>query len=414
MRRLAVSTVSILAVLTVLLVRDLPDRATADTGCAFERTRTREVYLDQASNALTRAALGLPKYRFETLRPAQLERSPNGDVTEVAKFPPTLVRALSYVESTWAMANWDTPRGKVGPVLTSSSCAYGIMQVLSGMQLQSGSSGPTTLQRAILRSQVTNIQAGLQLLADKWNFSGPNAWPWVGDRDPSILEHWYYATWAYYGMLPVMSPANPDYPWPRPAYNSSECREQPAGCQFTHYPYQELVLGLVANPPVVGAVGDKPVTLWAPRPVELPDRNYFLTLATPKAPAWPPPVIERSPGATRDTAPGLAPRIALDPPTLTLEYSSDDQSVVGLPVTTVLNAGGAVLSPVVSVTSAGPTKDWLSTWNLSSQVAPTDILVSFEPSSMAPGSYTAAFTVSSVVARGGPQSFTLTVCIDHC
>lgn len=414
MRRLAVTVTALLSVLTVLLVREIPNGAKAENGCAFERVRTREVYLDEASNALTRAAMGIPRYRFEQLRPAPLELSPGGDLTEGAKFPPTLVRALSYVESTWAMANWDTQRGKVGPVLTSSSCAYGIMQVLSGMQPQSGASGPSALQRAILRSQVTNIQAGLQLLADKWNFSGAGAWPWVGDRDPSILEHWYYATWAYYGMLPVMSPANPDFPWPRPAYNSTECRDQPAGCQFTHYPYQELVLGLVANPPIVGAVGETPVTLWAPRPVQLPDRNYFLTLATPKSPAWPPPVIGRSPGSTRDAAPGRGPRIAFDPSALTLEYSSDDPAVVGLPVTTVLNAGGAVLSPVVSVETAGPTRDWLSTWNVSAQVAPADIMVSFEPSAMSSGSHIATFKVSSLVARGGPQTFTLTVCIDHC
>lgn len=414
MRRLVVVTTAFLALLNVLSIRENPDRAIAEIGCAFERIRTREVYLDQASNALTRVAAGKPKYRFEALRPAPLERTPDGSVTEAATFPPTLVRAISYVESTWAMANWDTPRGKVGPVLTSSSCAYGVMQVLSGMQVQPGFSGPTPMQRAVLRSPVVNIQAGLQLLADKWNFSGTNAWPWVGDRNPAILEHWYYATWAYYGMLPVMSPANPDYPWPRPTYNSTACRSQPAGCQFTHYPYQELVLGLVANPPIVGAVGEQPVTLWTPRKVRLPDRNYFLTVASPKAPAWPPPVIKRSPGATRDAGPGRAPRIALEQPALTLEYASGDPSVVALPVVTVLNAGGGVLSPVIAATQNGPTRDWLTTWTTSSQVAPAAIMVSFTPSSMSAGSHTATFTISSLVARESPQTFTLTVCIDHC
>jgi hypothetical protein len=97
------------------------------------------------------------------------------------------------------------------------------------------------------------------MLADRWN-AAPSVLPVIGDRDPNVIENWYYAVWAYNKWTPANNPNNPDFPWPRPAYAP--------GLNKTLYPYQELVWGLAANPPRVGGQH-----LWQPVALTLPDRE---------------------------------------------------------------------------------------------------------------------------------------------
>jgi hypothetical protein len=385
------------------------------TGCAFERTRTREVYLDEAGNALVRAALGVEAPRHAELDPAPLEVDPAGQRTVAPVFPPTLVRAISYIESAWAMANRDTPRGRFGPVLTSSGCAYGIMQVLSGMQPATRSGRPNGVQRRILRDHVANIQGGLDLLAAKWNFSGPGDWPWVGERDPRVLEEWYYAAWAYYAMFPSLSPLNPDYPWPRPAYGSPECERQRRGCTYSDYPYQELVLGLVANPPQAGvAPSGQPLYLWEPKPVQLPARRLFLAKTRARKSLWPPPNLPAPLRPTLDDGRVPEPELALAEPDVILRYGRSDPAVFALPVTVIENAGTGLVAPSVRVRTTGPKARWLESWSLSAPIAPAELLVTFDPSSMARGEYMARFIIRAAGAPGEAATFTLKVCVDAC
>jgi hypothetical protein len=384
-------------------------------GCAFDHIKTREVHLDEASSALVNNAIAAAELVHPDLAPAPLERDPHGEETEPALFPPTLVRAISYIESQWAMAAGATARGKVGPVLTSSSCAYGIMQVLSGMQPQNRRGVPTALQRLILKDHSANIQGGLDLLAAKWNYAGPRTWPWVGDRDPAVLENWYYAAWAYYAMFPSLNPANPDYPWPRPAYGSVACRKQKRGCTYSDYPYQELVMGLVANPPGAGVGPDgEPTYLWEPKPVTLPERRLFIRKRAPRQPLWPPPVLPEPAIETLDEERSPAPELALDDNAASLSYEAADPRVFALPVATILNAGTGLIAPNIKVRLAGPTPRWLSSWTLASRVTPAQLLVTFHPGAMKPGHHTATFTVTSPVAEASPQVFTLNVCVGDC
>ena len=39
--------------------------------------------------------------------------------------PPTLLKAIAWIESSWAQADYSVPYGAVGPVLVSHACAYG-------------------------------------------------------------------------------------------------------------------------------------------------------------------------------------------------------------------------------------------------------------------------------------------------
>ncbi|NIN67101.1 MAG: hypothetical protein GTO63_20880, partial [Anaerolineae bacterium] len=126
-----------------------------------------------------------------------------------------LLKAIAWIESSWAQADWSVPYGGIGPVLISSSCAYGIMQVLSGME---NTTGVPNLDQAMIGGHYAfNIARGARILAQKWNYA-PSHRPIVGNRNPEIVEDWYYAVWSYHGFTFRNHPLNPDYSPSRPAY----------------------------------------------------------------------------------------------------------------------------------------------------------------------------------------------------
>ncbi|MFN8533752.1 MAG: hypothetical protein U0556_09415 [Dehalococcoidia bacterium] len=166
--------------------------------------------------------------------------------------PCLLPQAIGWIESGWRQAANGTARGSTGATLTGrGGCGYGVMQTSSGMRTPGQL--PRETQTAIASNFSFNIAYGLQLLGQKWN-----ATPTIGNADPTIAEHWYYAIWAYNSWSWRNNPNNPDLPWPRPAYNGT----QPAA----NYPYQELVFGVAANPPKVSGA-----PLWDPVALSLPD-----------------------------------------------------------------------------------------------------------------------------------------------
>ncbi len=177
--------------------------------------------------------------------------------------PPVLLKAIAWIESGswmkggWQMADASVDYGEVGPPLVSHSCAYGIMQVLSGMQ--NTGSVPTLDQVSIGSHYGFNIARGARILAEKWNYA-PTFRPIVGSRNPSLIEDWYYAIWSYHGFTWTNHPLNPNYSLSRGVYRCDGTQSR------SSFPYQELVLGCVANPPVVGGT-----PLWDPQPVTLPN-----------------------------------------------------------------------------------------------------------------------------------------------
>ena len=174
----------------------------------------------------------------------QLGTGPSGDVDVAATMPCTILKSIGWVESTW---NQFCPGGST---VISFDCGYGVTQVTSGMS--SGSMGPVSFTPSRVAAEADyNIGTGAAILAVKWN-----AVPVIGDYDPTIAEHWYYAVWAYNGFASSNNPNNPSLPSGRPAYGS------PGALSRGSYPYQELVWGLAEYPP-----GDR----WAPLPLTYPD-----------------------------------------------------------------------------------------------------------------------------------------------
>ena len=62
----------------------------------------------------------------------------------------------------------------------------------------------------------------------------------MGDNQPSIIEDWYTATWAYNGLAYSNNPSNPSFSATRGVWNPSVGGSAP---------YQEKVFGRVEYPP---------------------------------------------------------------------------------------------------------------------------------------------------------------------
>ena len=172
-----------------------------------------------------------------------------------AGIPPQLLHAISWIESKINQVHINVRYGDVGPALISPDCGYGIMQVTSTIDNDGGL--PSRYEALAISHFAYNIAAGARILAEKWN---EDYFPVVGESDPSYVESWYFALWAYNGWAWINHPGNPKYDPARPPY---DCDDE---SDYWNYPYQERVLGCVINPPVVG--GQR---LWEPHPVVLPD-----------------------------------------------------------------------------------------------------------------------------------------------
>ncbi len=215
-----------------------------------------------------------------TFELAAIHTDPSGGpATAPPYIPSTVLKAIAWIESSWRQSAYSVQRGSNGVTITSSSCAFGVLQVLTGMQI---SGQPTARQQAIGTDYRSNIAAGAQILLGKWNMA-PQQLPVFGRRSPQIIEDWYFALWAYHCFGDVCSKYsvhnNPDDPalkWPRPIYASSAQQNSAGAFTAADYPYQELVFGLINNPPTVNGA-----PLWTAIPVQLPPHGS-VGFPTPK------------------------------------------------------------------------------------------------------------------------------------
>lgn len=230
----------------------------------YEASRDRQPYL-AAQRLAARNELFPPGDDF-ALQPIETGSFGSRRASPGAIVPAELVHAIGWIESRLNQAAGNVPYETVGPVLTSSSCAYGIMQVASFFSNEGDT--PSRAETLVGTHYAYNIAAGLRILVDKWN---TEFFPQIGAAEPSFIESWYYATWAYNGWAFVNHPAGTEVDPFRTPYDCNG--------PYNGYPYQELVLGCVVNPPEVDGV-----QLWAPRAVSLPN---LATMALPGQPLDP-------------------------------------------------------------------------------------------------------------------------------
>jgi hypothetical protein len=161
--------------------------------------------------------------------------------------PPTLLKAVGWVESNWQQ--FDTK----GVPLVSFDFSYGVMQATSGMAGAFGDPNGTispAVQARIAGDYRYNIAFGARELAQDWGTT-----PAIGSRDPTALEDWYYALWAYNGWGYVNNPNNPAF-----------SRQGTPATNPSSFPYQERVYYWVQHPPR-DASGHP---MWTPMHVTLP------------------------------------------------------------------------------------------------------------------------------------------------
>lgn len=186
--------------------------------------------------------------------------------------PPTLLKAIGWIESSIAQSDWNTPFGGIGPVLQSFDCGYGIMQITSGMTAPLDDGWPSIQQALVGTHYLYDIGRGSAILVDKWN-GAPETRPIAGidsGGTSRIVENWYFATWSYNGFTGPGAnrsnhPSTPSYAWPRSGF-SCGAFDDGYGHSYGDYPYQELVFGCAARPPVVVEH-----QLWDSLDLSLPD-----------------------------------------------------------------------------------------------------------------------------------------------
>jgi len=108
-------------------------------------------------------------------------------IEEVAKrrgIPSVILKSIARVESVFQQYNPD------GSVYTSRSGSIGLMQIYNKYGW---------FENDELKYNIDyNIEAGAEVLLMKWDQANEKL-PTIGDMNPNILEHWYFALWAYNG-----------------------------------------------------------------------------------------------------------------------------------------------------------------------------------------------------------------------
>ncbi len=249
-------------------------------GCAFstapttyETMESREAYMIGAE--LAGYNLIAPDDPFFGTPRVEVGVRSGRSVAEEPYVPPTLLKAIGWIESSITQADWNTGFGAVGPALISFDCGHGIMQITSGMTSPLDGGWPSTQQSLVATHYLYNIARGAAILVANWNAS-PAFRPIAGTDtggDPTIAENWYFAVWSYNGFTGPGArrsnhPLDPVYgAWPRTGYSCGPL-DDGYGHSRGNYPYQELVFGCAARPP---SVDDQ--QLWTPLPLSLPDLN---------------------------------------------------------------------------------------------------------------------------------------------
>ena len=112
-------------------------------------------------------------------------------VAEKRAIPSILLKAISRVESCYEHYNKDG-----SPKITGTS--IGLMQINN----RNGGYDSDKLKYDIMY----NIEAGADVLLNKWSMSSYKEVSSVGNMDPNVLENWYFALWAYNGWAQSNNP----------------------------------------------------------------------------------------------------------------------------------------------------------------------------------------------------------------
>ena len=141
-----------------------------------------------------------------------------------ANVSPEIVKAIAFQESSWEQY-WNTVPESIKQCKdgdrtiaydgTNVKLGYdcigiGIMQISDHMYWEPGPEKDAYIER-LKRDIRFNIQEGIRILKEKWNYHRSGLIPTVNDNDPMVIENWYFAILAYNGLLPRNNPLSNAY-----------------------------------------------------------------------------------------------------------------------------------------------------------------------------------------------------------
>jgi hypothetical protein len=205
--------------------------------CSFDVERA----LDRAANG----ALGLEGPPMPAVRTGCL-----GGTVGPGRVPCQLLRAFAWARTGWRQFCAEgCGAGARGTTRLGASCGIGLTALPEDEP-------PVDVDPQDAAASVAyNAGAGAARLAEAWGRT-----PCVGQENPDVAEHWYFAVWAADAFTFANNPNNPAYPVLRRTYGSEGAFDR------SSYPFQEVVYGLAAHPPADRDTGG----LWEPSPVSLP------------------------------------------------------------------------------------------------------------------------------------------------
>ena len=237
------------------------------------------------------------------------------------RIPPTLLKSIIWVESEFAMANGNVPWGGTGQISRSFDCGFGLGQITTGMENRNGN--PSARQALVGSHFLFNVAEAATILADKWN---AGFLPIAGQGDPTVLEDWYYAVWAYNGFAYYNHPeydaehestwldwgGHLQHPFLHPFRGDVwHCRDSTAPTwssrdgvlptfEYGDYTYTERIYGCMRHPPEypdtwpewrpraeTAATSNPEAEQESPSGEEQPSAEGQPPEATPAAPPWP-------------------------------------------------------------------------------------------------------------------------------
>lgn len=200
--------------------------------------------------------------------PQMFQGYPLNHTKQIQPYAPCiLLKAIGYTESPgWKQFNANY--GEYGYTVIAPDCGYGIMQITYGMD---GTGGYSPAH--VAGSPTYNIGTGALFLANQWNAVNK----YIGNRNPHVVEDWYYATWAYNeGSVGTYNNPNRNCPLTNPLCGTAWNPNRPSfdGTQpRSWYPYQELVWGYANNPP--NDPVNPNVEVWQPASLTLPNKSLI-------------------------------------------------------------------------------------------------------------------------------------------
>ena len=162
---------------------------------------------------------------------------PPSEAQLIAPYAPcVLLKGMGDTES-YGWKQFEADYGQWGyTVINEVSCDYGVMQI-NKIHFPD----PAIDQYRVAGEPAYNIGTGARILIKKWNSRNV----YIGNRDPHMVEDWYYSVWAYNywgwvnnpnnNCLPTWFPGCGGFKADRPWFDGTQNRGW--------YPYQELVWG---------------------------------------------------------------------------------------------------------------------------------------------------------------------------